>query len=497
MITITYGMTGKEVREAVNANITELETYYLAEADISGVAAGLSVDNFMAGMNTQLASLSTKIALLTTEYTEYTAATADIASVINANFTEMSDQGDIFLADGYDWFLSIKQATIPGKGVANILAQQDSWKLAYYGNEDILYLSADNGLTWPYSIAFPGECDKIRTAHVYKDGSVFIAIKENLIYSSQDLLATLPEVTCMDTDGVTPMPLHEPVNVLYPGAYFATFRGNSFVKDGVEVFIFGTYPHHNDYGAAPINIYRVINGGADMRAIYHFGQNTAGDMKDDGTSTGGVGGNLLGDVGNETVCKHFHYCNYNYGKDELWIQTGDGGGVSPTIWFIKAVYTVATDSFVFTEYDMNQFSSYFRSCSLDFYNNGDSCIWASDGNGNVYKVSYAQLTTTLANHTVKYDGIRNILGLSTYAEKMFFIGGPETPGTLGVSLDYGETWEEAPDNYMGIIGALTAKFLSRLWNEDSDGYSLVHRSIVVPLYAKESYLIKIKDKPVH
>lgn len=499
MITIAYGMTGKQVRDALLANFNEIENYSLGsnEAIITEVVAGQTVANFMTAINTKFTQLALRIAKASPGHTEVSPATEDIATVLNDNFTLFDGYADTFLADGVPFWIDVKQKTIPGKGTANILAQIDSWKLGYYTGENVLYLSADNGATWPYSIAFASGCDNIMTAWVFKDGSVFVAIRQNKIFGSADLLSTLPEMTCMDTDGVTPMTFHEPVNASYPGPYFTTFRGNSFVQDGIEVFVFGTYPHHHNYGAAPIKIYRVrkISGQLNMRVMYHFGQNTVDTtMLDDGTSDGGPGGNALGDAGNETFCKHYHYCNYSYFHNELWIQMGDDNA---TIYFFKCVYDTDADSWTITEYHMGALSGHFRAASLDFFNGGVDCIWGSDSNKIIYKVPYSQLTSALGNHTPKFTMTQNILGISPYGEKMFAIGGPEVPGEIAVSVDYGETWEIASTAYHNIIGSLTTKMISRIWEVDSNGYALIHRSQIVPLYAKESYLIKIKDKPVH
>jgi hypothetical protein len=495
MITIAYGMTGKQVRDALLANYNEIENNSLgaSEAIITEVTTSQTVANFMTSINTKFTQLALRICKESPAHTEVSPTTEDIATVLNSNFTLFDGYSDDFLTDGVPFWLDVKQKTIPPKGAANILAQQDSWKLGYYTGEDVLYLSADNGLTWPYSIAFASGCDKIRTVHVFKNGNVFIGIRENKIFYSNTLLSTLSEITCKDIDGEN-LAFHEPVNASYPGSYFSSFRGNSFVKDGVEVFVFGNYPHHADYGAAPILMYRIRDDAADCKVIYKFGQNPV--ERDNGGAEGAAEGNLLGDVSNEVFCKHFHYCNYDYYHDELWVQTGDN--TTPAeIKFMKSPYDVGNDTWDWTVYNMSALSGYFRAVALDFYNNGISCIWGSDANKKIYKVPYAQLTTALTNHTAKFTMNQNILGMSPYGEKMFAIGGPEVPGEIAVSVDYGETWSIVTTPYLNIIGALTTKMICRLWDIDTDGYALIHRSQIVPLYAKESYLLKIKSKPVH
>jgi hypothetical protein len=118
-------MTGKRVRDTFNANVHALETWANGDNLITDIAAGLSVSAFHAILNTKYAAAAARINTLTGGYTTITTATADIATVINANFDSVKDLADAFAADGVNYYLDVKQATIPGKGTANILAQQE------------------------------------------------------------------------------------------------------------------------------------------------------------------------------------------------------------------------------------------------------------------------------------------------------------------------------------------------------------------------------------
>jgi hypothetical protein len=408
----------------------------------------------------------------------------------------MAGEGDTFLADSYAFYIDFKQATIPSKGVANILSHKDSWKLAYYGNEDTLYLSNDCGVTWLYSIAFPGECDNIRMAYVFSNGNILIGTLDNKLYHSFDLLSTITEFYCSDAVNGGNLAFHSPVNPLYPGAYFATVYTESFIQGDKEILIFGNYPHWNNYGATPIKIYATTDRGITLKCVYHFGQCNNGDptMLDDGTADGGAGGSLLGDATNPIIVKHYHATGYDSVRNEFWLMFGDDNDTSR--WF-KAVYTEGTDSFAFTNYSMGLLSAYFRSVGMRFNTVGDYVFWASDGNGNIYKVPQAHMTHNLPDHELKYDNANNLLGLTKYGEKMATIG-HATVINLMVSIDYGENWVSVPYNYRQSLGQAVNYALFRVYNADDDGFMMVHRTQqIIPLNCKSTWLFKIKDKPVH
>jgi hypothetical protein len=507
MTTIIYGMTGREVRNAVNGNIAELQTTYLAAIYIANVNSNQSVANFMSAMNAQLAEFSILIALTTTDYTPYTPATADIATVINDNFTVMTARSVTFQGDGRHYYLHIKQSTIPSKGTANILAQQGSYKLAYYASEDILYLSEDCGLTYPYSIATPYQIELISLAHVFSNGNILISFaKTNKLYHSLDKLSTLTEFFCQDAVYGGNLTFHVPVNALYPGDYFGALNTESYFIGTKEILIFGNYPHHNtinsagadDRGAAPIKIYATSDKGATLKCIYHFGQNNSGDttMLDDGTPDGGAGGNLLGDPLNNLITKHYHFIAFDHVRNEFVLQFGDDGAVAPNscVHWMKVTYNVVTDAYTVTD---NQFdSSFFRGVGMRFFPAADFIYWASDGNGNIYKIDQPNMfDTDLGHHTLIYNAVNNLLGLSAYG-KLMMAAAYNTVIEIYVSNDYGVTWDATPFAYRQALLAVVNFGVFKLIKADDNGYLLVHRTNqVIPLNPQSSFLVKMMDKP--
>lgn len=99
------------------------------------------------------------------------------------------------------YYIEVMELSTPADGIARVLCQQDSWKLAVGVTGGTLYLSDDCGASWAYSIAF-ANTTKIRMAYVFKNGNVLISTKEdNKIYLSDDLLTSINEITVKDIQG--------------------------------------------------------------------------------------------------------------------------------------------------------------------------------------------------------------------------------------------------------------------------------------------------------
>src|SRR4051812_31082301 len=67
-----------------------------------------------------------------------------------------------------------------------------------------IYLSEDNGKTWPYRADFP-EADKITFSVILKNGNVIFATLAHLFLST-DNLKTHREITVKNTDGADYLP---------------------------------------------------------------------------------------------------------------------------------------------------------------------------------------------------------------------------------------------------------------------------------------------------
>ena len=119
-----------------------------------------------------------------------------------------------------------------------------------------IFLSEDNGDTWPYNIAFPNAAN-ITFSCILKNGTILFGAGSKL-YLSTDSLKTYEQIIVKDVDGSDYVP-HTPQNANHPGWYFHTLSGiNSWDVNGVEMLVWGNYCNVIG-GAAPGNIYYSID----------------------------------------------------------------------------------------------------------------------------------------------------------------------------------------------------------------------------------------------
>jgi hypothetical protein len=115
-----------------------------------------------------------------------------------------------------------------------------------------VYLSEDNGRTWPHSAAFP-DARHIVFSCILGNGNVLFSSLARL-YLSTDNLRTIQQVTVKRPDGSDYLP-HQPQNPANPGWYFHTISGvNTWNVNGTEMLVWGNYCKVIG-GAAPVNIY--------------------------------------------------------------------------------------------------------------------------------------------------------------------------------------------------------------------------------------------------
>lgn len=505
---IAYGMRGSTLRTILNANKESIFTYTRNESSgIVDFAEGMTYAEFITKLNSVFALAPEKF-YASNECESLTVASEGLPTKINSNFSVLSSQGDTFLNDGVPYFFNKKTLTIPSKGTANILCQNGAYKLAYYTGENTLYLSEDNGTTWGYSGTLPVSPTLLRLCHLFSDGSVLMGVVGNRLFSSQDKLQHITEIYVKEVNGDT-MEFHTPINPLYPGTYFSAFITDSFIIGDKEILIWGVYASHDEYGATPRMLFASTDKGATVKVVYRFGSFWEGEQYDNGTALGGFeDGVALGDPASGIKIHHVHFTSYNKEKNKFWIQTGDHNSVSNVqIYFIECTYNRETDSwsFVFNPTEITAADD-FRSCGLEFYNNGESCIWASDGSGNILKVPYADLTKDLEYHNVVYtaenvpagSGYKYLLGMSKYDEIMI-ANRHSVDNALIISCDYGDNWVKTPENYSLYIDPAPPKVIMRQWDKDELGYQLIHKcNSVAPisLNATQSMLLEVKKKPV-
>ena len=181
-----------------------------------------------------------------------------------------------------------------------------------------IFLSEDNGHTWPHQAAFP-EAERITYSHVLKNGNVVFATGATLFLST-DNLKTYRQITVKTADGSDYLP-HKPQNPENPGWYFHALSAiNSWDVNGAEMMVWGNYCNVLG-GATPVNIYYSTDSGQTVKIAYSFGQNR--QYRDNGTPGGGSTGALLGDPANPLCCRHVHSVAYNPAEDAFYACTGD------------------------------------------------------------------------------------------------------------------------------------------------------------------------------
>ena len=397
-----------------------------------------------------------------------------------------------------DFEVEVKTPLITGKSVGDgksyILAVQDNWMLGMYRNEDFIYLSDDNGDTWDYSIAMT-DAMTIRMAWVFADGSILIATNTNKVYSSQDQLTSLNEITVEGIDG-NDLVFHTPVNSEFPGSYFGMLIPASYIIDGVEVLLWGTYWTVQDAkGPAPVKMYYTVDNGVTVKVCYEFGPITR--EMDDGTSYGGPTGNPLGDPLNPIYCHHVHYVSYNTGDSTFYVQLGD---YDDEVGFLKGTYDFDLDTWSFTHYNMSAKSDFFRAAGLLF--DGDVATWVNDNIADgIYTCSVANLTSTdLSDHTSIFENVidmsindlnrRDLIGLLKQGNVLITARYYSEPAII-ISIDNGANWIELPD--ITFFGAWPWKWYTvrRLLGITSDGYFILQQSPLQGLNPTSTFYIKI------
>lgn len=241
--------------------------------------------------------------------------------------------------------------------------------------DDRLFLSGDNGRTWPRSLAFP-DARQITFSHILKNGNILFATRTKL-YLSTDNLKTYRPVVVKAQDGSDYTP-HTPQNPANPGWYFHTLPGIiSWKVRGREMLVWGNYCNVRG-GAAPVNIYYSIDSGRTVKIAYAFGQNP--HFRDNGSSGGGPTGALLGNPDNPVICRHVHAVAYNPAEDAFYACTGDlDRGAGHECHWLKGIYQAQTDTWRWTVLVSTQSNTRYKSGGITFVKG--RAYWISDANG--------------------------------------------------------------------------------------------------------------------
>jgi len=262
----------------------------------------------------------------------------------------------------------------PGKYIDS---QRDNKAFAYAGGT--IFLSEDNGRTWPHSSAFP-EAGKITFSHILKNGNILFATGANL-YLSTDNLKTCRQITVKAADGSDYLP-HKPQKAEHPGWYFHTLPGIvSWDIGGKEMLVWGNYCNVIG-GATPVNIYYSTDNGQTVKIAYAFGQNPYN--RDNGSPGGGATGTPLGNSSNPVICRHIHTVAYHPAENAFYACTGDHDkqiekkNVHECHW-LRGTYDAAKDQWDWKVLVSTNSNTRYKSGGISFADG--KVYWISDANG--------------------------------------------------------------------------------------------------------------------
>jgi hypothetical protein len=234
-----------------------------------------------------------------------------------------------------------------------------------------IYLSEDNGKTWPHSAAF-AEAENITFSCLLKNGNVLFATREKLFLSTDNLKTHRP-VTVKDREGRDYLP-HTPVNPDQPGWYFHPLDGeHTWDVNGSEMLVWGNYCNVMG-GPVPVNIYYSTDGGETVKIAYAFGQNPHFQQK------GAAPGTLLGDAQNPLVCRHIHCVAYNPGENAFYACTGDiDRGHGNECHWLRGTYDASADAWDWRLLISVNSNSRYKSGGINFVDG--KLYWVADANG--------------------------------------------------------------------------------------------------------------------
>jgi hypothetical protein len=324
-------------------------------------------------------------------------------------------------------------------------------KKAFAYADGMIFLSEDNGHTWPRSLAFP-DAQSITFSHILKNGNILFATGPRL-YLSTDNLKSYRQITVQAPDGSDYIP-HTPQNPENTGWYFHTLPGEvSWNVKGKEMLVWGNYCNVLG-GATPVNIYYSTDSGRTVKIAYSFGQNPF--FGDDGSAGGGKGGKPLGNPDNPVLARHVHTVAYNPAENAFYACTGDlDRGLGHECHWLRGTYDAKKDQWQWTVLVSTNSNSRYKSGGINFVDG--QVYWISDANGErndaygpvgydrgIFRCAPEDITkpekhTLLFNPQVESGSmiIQDGVILSAHC-------GPATPMNTGfiISRDMGKTWAQ-------------------------------------------------------
>jgi len=315
---------------------------------------------------------------------------------------------------------------------------------AFGFSDGTVFLSEDNGRTWPHKVAFPN-ARNITFSCILKNGNILFATRSRL-YLSTDSLKTYKPITVKDANGADYRP-HTPQNAERPGWYFHPLDGvHTWDVNGVEMVVWGNYCNVLG-GAAPINIYYSADGGQTVKIAYAFGQNP--HYRDNGAAGGGSTGTLLGDAGNPVICRHIHCVAYNPAENAFYACTGDHDrGQKHECHWLRGTYDAREDTWRWAVVVSDAPNSRYKSGGINFVDG--KLYWVADANGpkpydrGIFRCDPADVANREA-HTMlfnpQYESANMIIEDGTILASHYAPASPYATGFI-VSPDMGQTWAQ-------------------------------------------------------
>ncbi len=320
--------------------------------------------------------------------------------------------------------------------------QRDSRAFGF--DDTAVYLSEDNGRTWPHKLAFP-DAQNITFSCLLANGNVLFATGTK-IFLSTDRLASIREVPVQLADG-TPYQPHTPQDPVHPGWYFHPLDGvHTWDVEGQEMLVWGNYCNVRG-GASPVNIYYSADQGHTVKVAYAFGQNPA--FRDNGSPGGGATGRLLGDADNPVIARHIHCVAYNPAEKAFYACTGDRPRPEGhECHWLRGVYDRAADRWQWKVLISAPFNTRYKSGGINFVDG--QLYWVADANGQqpydrgIFRCDPADLTTP-EKHTLlfnpEYESANMIIQDGVILAAHYATASPYQTGFI-YSPDLGKSWAQ-------------------------------------------------------
>ena len=315
---------------------------------------------------------------------------------------------------------------------------------AFGFGDEMIFLSEDNGQTWPHSARFPN-AENITFSCILKNGNILFATRTKLFLST-DNLNTHRQITVKDRDGGDYLP-HTPSDPDRPGWYFHSLDAvRTWDVGGKEMLVWGNYCNVLG-GPVPVNIYYSTDGGKTVKIAYSFGHNPRFQDRD------AKSGAPLGDPDNPVICRHIHSVAYNPAERAFYACTGDRDvDDRHECHWLRGTYDSKHDDWNWNVLVSTHNNSRYKSGGINFVDG--TLYWAADANGRIppdqkhdrgiFRCDPADLADP-AKHTMlfnpEYESANMIIEDGVILSAHYAPASPYHTGFI-ISPDMGKTWAQ-------------------------------------------------------